>query len=153
MPTAAPLQCRRLLFEDRPSWERIWRSNLAHFQAGDSAFAAIEETWRRLMDRHEPIQGWLVWIDEKAAGLAHVVMRYHTFSVRPVAILEDLWIEPFARRKGLAEDMIEQLIREGRELNWRRIEWETGCNNLNAQRLYDRIAEPVAVKRYQVDLA
>lgn len=81
------------------------------------------------------------------------MLRYHTFSPRPVAILEDLWIEPFARRKGLAEGVIEHLIREGRDLDWRRIEWETDDDNLPAQQLYDRIADPVAVKRYQIDLA
>lgn len=153
MPPAAPVRSRPLSFEDRPAWERIWRANLAHFRAGDSATAAIDETWRRLMDPREPLRGWLLWLEDQAAGLAHVVLRYHTFSTRPVAILEDLWIEPFARRKGLAEGAIEQLMREGRDLDWRRIEWETDDGNLAAQRLYDRIAEPVAVKRYQIDLA
>ena len=153
MPPAAPPRCRRLSCEDRPAWERIWRANLGHFRAGDPAAAAIDETWRRLMDPCEPLHGWLVCLGDQPAGLAHVVLRHHTFSARRVAILEDLWIEPFARRNGLAEDLIAHLIREGRALDWRRIEWETDDDNLAARRLYDRIADPVAVRRYQIDLA
>lgn len=153
MLPAASARFRRLSLEDRHSWECIWRANLLHFRAGAIAISAIDEMWRRLMDPHEPLNGWIVWFDDQPAGLAHVVLRYHTFSPRPVAILEDLWIEPFARRKRLAEGVIEHLIREGRDLDWRRIEWETDDDNLPAQQLYDRIADPVAVKRYQIDLA
>ncbi|MBR9824121.1 MAG: GNAT family N-acetyltransferase, partial [Rhodobacteraceae bacterium] len=45
------------------------------------------------------------------------------------------------------------LVREGRAQGWRRIEWETGDENLIAQRLYDRIASLDPVKRYRIDLA
>jgi RimJ/RimL family protein N-acetyltransferase len=153
LPPAAPARYRSLTLEDRPAWERIWRANLVHFRADESATLAIDETWRRLIDPREPLQGWLVRLDDLPAGLIHVVLRYHTFSARPVAVLEDLWIEPVARRKGLAGEAIALLIREGRDLDWRRIEWETDADNLAAQQLYDRSAEPVAVRRYRIDLA
>ena len=75
-----------------------------------------------------------------------------TASARPISILEDLWIAPFARRRGLAERLVERLVREGGAQGWRRIEWETGDENLIAQRLYDRIATLDPVKRYRIDL-
>lgn len=144
--------CRPLRPGDRAAWERLWRGNLAHFGAGNAATAAIPEIWRRLTDPDEPLLGWLATLGDRPAGLAHVVLRQHSFSTRPVAILEDLWIAPFARRNGLAQVVIAELAREGRARGWRRIEWETDAGNAAAQSLYDRLADPVAVKRYQIDL-
>ncbi|ODM44968.1 hypothetical protein A9O63_19600 [Cereibacter johrii] len=108
--------------------------------------------WQRLMDETAPLLGWLVLRQGRAAGLAHVILRQHSFSSAEVAILEDLWIAPFARRHGLAERLVERLVRGGREQGWRRIEWETGAENLVAQRLYDRIATLDPVRRYRIDL-
>lgn len=151
-PPPPPAPCRPLSPEDRPAWERLWRANLVHFHAGEEAVRAVDETWRRLTDPGEPLRGWLVQLDGRPAGLAHVVLRHHTFGARPVAILEDLWIDPAARGKGLGEQAIAHLRGVGRDLGWRRIEWETDDDNLGAQRLYDRVAEPVAVRRYRIEL-
>ena len=145
------VEIRALAAEDRADWEALWRSNLAHFGAGAAAVEAIPAVWARLMEA-ERMLGWLVRLEGRPAGLAHVVLRQHTFSPRDVAILEDLWITGFARRRGLGEAVIAHLRSEGAARGWRRIEWETDADNLAAQALYDRLAEAVAVRRYQIDL-
>ncbi|MEA5161767.1 GNAT family N-acetyltransferase [Cereibacter johrii] len=146
------IEIRRLEESDRAAWEDLWQENLDHFSAPERARADMPLIWQRLMDETAPLLGWLVLKQGRAAGLAHVILRQHSFSSAQVAILEDLWIAPFARRHGLAERLVERLVREGRERGWRRIEWETGAENLVAQRLYDRIATLDPVKRYRIDL-
>ncbi len=149
---ASGIEIRRLEESDRAAWEDLWQENLDHFAAPERARADMPLIWQRLMDRTAPLLGWLVLRQGRAAGLAHVILRQHSFSSAQVAILEDLWIAPFARRHGLAERLVERLVREGREQGWRRIEWETGAENLAAQRLYDRIATLDPVRRYRIDL-
>ncbi|MGC9448671.1 N-acetyltransferase family protein [Cereibacter johrii] len=149
---ASGIEIRRLEENDRAAWEDLWQENLDHFSAPERARADMPLIWQRLMDETAPLLGWLVLQQGRAAGLAHVILRQHSFSSAEVAILEDLWIAPFARRHGLAERLVERLVREGREQGWRRIEWETGAENLAAQRLYDRIATLDPVKRYRIDL-
>ncbi|QCP84665.1 GNAT family N-acetyltransferase [Cereibacter sphaeroides] len=149
---ASGIEIRRLEESDRAAWEDLWQENLDHFSAPERARADMPLIWQRLMDETAPLLGWLVLRQGRAAGLAHVILRQHSFSSAEVAILEDLWIAPFARRHGLAERLVERLVREGREQGWRRIEWETGAENLAAQRLYDRIATLDPVKRYRIDL-
>ena len=149
---AAVVEIRRLEENDRVAWEDLWQENLDHFAAPDRARADMPVIWQRLMDQAAPLLGWLVLLQGRAAGLAHVILRQHSFSTAQIAILEDLWIAPFARRRGLAERLVERLVREGRAQGWRRIEWETGDENLIAQRLYDRIATLDPVKRYRIDL-
>ncbi|RAZ86903.1 GNAT family N-acetyltransferase [Cereibacter johrii] len=149
---ASAVEIRRLEESDRAAWEDLWQENLGHFSAPERARADMPLIWQRLMDETAPLLGWLVLQQGRAAGLAHVILRQHSFSSAEVAILEDLWIAPFARRHGLAERLVERLVREGREQGWRRIEWETGAENLVAQRLYDRIATLDPVRRYRIDL-
>lgn len=143
---------RPLTRHDHGSWEFLWRENLVHFGAGDVANEAMPVLWNRLMAEGEPLNGWLILKHGVPAGLAHVVLRLHTFSARRIGILEDLWISQAARRHGLAESCIAHLEREGRAQGWVRLEWETDADNLAAQRLYDRVAAPVPVKRYKIDL-
>ncbi|WP_141703018.1 GNAT family N-acetyltransferase [Cereibacter johrii] len=149
---ASAVEIRRLEENDRAAWEDLWQENLDHFSAPERARADMPLIWQRLMDETAPLLGWLVLRQGRAAGLAHVILRQHSFSSAEVAILEDLWIAPFARRHGLAERLVERLVRGGREQGWRRIEWETGAENLVAQRLYDRIATLDPVRRYRIDL-
>ena len=100
---AAALEIRRLEENDRVAWEDLWQENLDHFAAPDRARADMPVIWQRLMDQAAPLLGWLVLLQGRAAGLAHVILRQHSFSTAQIAILEDLWIAPFARRHGLAE--------------------------------------------------
>jgi ribosomal protein S18 acetylase RimI-like enzyme len=143
---------RPLTRHDQGVWQFLWHEALVYFGADDAAFETMPVLWDRLLAPDEPMKGWLILWHGVAAGLAHVVLRLHTFSARPVGILEDLWISPPARRQGLAEACIAHLTHEGCAQGWIRLEWETDENNLVAQALYDRMAAAVPVKRYKVDL-
>lgn len=110
---AAAVEIRRLEENDRVAWEDLWQENLDHFAAPDRARADMPVIWQRLMDQAAPLLGWLVLRQGRAAGLAHVVLRQHSFSTAQIAILEDLWIAPFVRGHGLAERLVERLVREG----------------------------------------
>ncbi|PTE18488.1 GNAT family N-acetyltransferase [Cereibacter changlensis JA139] len=146
------ISIRPLTLHDRGAWEVLWRENLAHFAAGDVASETMPVLWDRLMAEGEPLQGWLILRQGVPAGFAHVVLRLHSFSARPVGILEDLWVSAPARRQGLAEACLAHLQREGRAQGWIRLEWETDADNLAAQALYDRLAAAAPVKRYRIDL-
>jgi len=143
---------RPLTRHDHGAWEFLWRENLAHFAAGQAAFDSMPLLWDRLMAEGEPLTGWLILRNGVPAGLAHVILRLHTFSARRIGILEDLWVSAPARRHGLAEACIAHLEREGRAQDWVRLEWETDADNLAAQGLYDRLAQVVPVKCYKIDL-
>lgn len=137
---------------DRAAWQALWHENLRHFRAPEAALTDLPLIWERLLDPAAPLWGWMIRAGGRPAGLAHVVLRPVTFSAAPVAILEDLWIAPFARRQGLGEQLIAHLAVEGRARGWRRLEWETDADNHAAQRLYDRIAVADPARRYRLAL-
>lgn len=56
--------------------------------------------------------------------------------------LDDLFVAPEARGKGLARALIAELAGIGRARGWSHLRWLVPQNNLRARRLYQTIAEP-----------
>jgi GNAT superfamily N-acetyltransferase len=69
-----------------------------------------------------------------------------------VCYLEDLFVDPVARRSGVGRALIEALAAEGRQAGWRRIYWRTAADNATAQALYDRLARRSGWVTYELDL-
>ena len=69
-----------------------------------------------------------------------------------VCYLEDLWVEPSARRAGIGRSLIDALIARGRDSGWRRVYWHTEADNVAGRTLFDRIARPTNYVRYDIAL-
>ena len=85
-------------------------------------------------------------------GLAHTILYPHTFSLRLVCYLEDLWVPPQHRGRRVGTKLIEHLKNLGLQEGWRRLLWETAEDNNAARRLYDRIATRRQITTYQIEL-
>jgi ribosomal protein S18 acetylase RimI-like enzyme len=152
MPT---MEVRDATPDDWPAWRRMWVANCAHYGVSMPE-AADRELWRRIMDPAHPVAALVCGAPDSGgelAGLAHYVLHPHTFSDRMVCYLEDLWVDPGARRAGIARRLIEALVARGREQSWRRIYWHTEADNAAARALYDRIARLTDYVRYDITLA
>ena len=64
---------------------------------------------------------------------------YGTFSARPGLFLEDLYVRPEFRRRGIAKALLRQLVRYTREEDANRIGWFVLDWNTHAMNFYDRI--------------
>lgn len=137
---------------DRQDWEKLWAENCAHFGVADMPKAIVQGLWQRLFDTASPVKAWLAVNEQGIVGLAHTILHPHTFSLRPVCYLEDLWVTPQARNQGVATKLIAHLVAVGKREGWRRLYWETGLDNETAQRLYDRIASRRPMTTYQIDI-
>jgi ribosomal protein S18 acetylase RimI-like enzyme len=69
-----------------------------------------------------------------------------------VCYLEDLWVEPSARRAGIARTLVDALVARGKEQDWRRLYRHTETDNVAARPLYDRIARATNYVRYDIAL-
>lgn len=79
---------------DRSDWEKLWAENRVHFGAGDMKEAVIAGLWQRVLDPSSPMNAWLAFRAGEPVGLAHTILHPHTFSLRLVCYLEDLWVFP-----------------------------------------------------------
>lgn len=80
-----------------------------------------------------------LWVAEQAGQVvayAACFTAYSTFRARPTLFLEDLFVHPSARRRGVATAMLARLRQEAEARGCGRFEWMVLDWNLEAQKLY-----------------
>jgi GNAT superfamily N-acetyltransferase len=132
---------RRLEPADKPRWGDLFRAYIAFYEARVPD-PVIETTWQRLMSGgpFEPV-GLVAIEDERGIdGLAHLVFHRSTWSATTYCYLEDLFVDPAARRRGLGRALIEATYREADGRGATRTYWATQESNARARALYDQVA-------------
>lgn len=85
-----------------------------------------------------------LWVAEQGGAGAVVAyaatfMTYSTFRCRPTLFLEDLFVHPSARRRGVATAILARLRDEAGARGCGRFEWMVLDWNVDAQALYQKI--------------
>jgi GNAT superfamily N-acetyltransferase len=110
------------------------------------------QTWQRILDSAWPIGAFLAEVDGETVGLANYVLHPFTWGDRPTCLLEDLYVSPSARGRGIGARLIEHLVELGRVEGWARVYWHTQEGNATARRLYDRFGSADGFIRYTIRL-
>ncbi len=79
----------------------------------------------------------------EVAGFALYFTTYSTFLARPTLYLEDLFVRPEHRRKGIATNLLRRLAAIALERDCGRFEWSVLDWNVNAQRFYEELGAEV----------
>lgn len=102
-----------------------------------------------------PFECLIASVDDDDVGMAIFFATYSTWRARVGIHLEDLWVEPRARRRGVARALMDELgriviARGGARLEWRVLTW-----NEPAIRFYRSLgAEPLdAWATWRLDVA
>jgi GNAT superfamily N-acetyltransferase len=144
---------RPLQASDEPEWRRLWAGYLAFYRQALSR-ETTEATWQALIDPGRPeMIGRVGEVEGRAAGMLNAVIHPNTWSIAPVCYLEDLFVDPEHRGRGMGRALIEALAAEARRAGWRRIYWRTADDNLTAQLLYDRVARCSRWVTYELDVS
>ena len=109
-------------------------------------------TWHRLMDPSCRLHARLACVGGKPVGFA--IHQHHpsTWVMGDDGYLEDLYVAPEARGRGLGRALIEDLIAIGRARGWQRLYWLTEIENATARRLYDQFCDNDGHIRYRMTL-
>jgi ribosomal protein S18 acetylase RimI-like enzyme len=76
--------------------------------------------------------------DAPPAGVAQLRFRFSVWAAAPDCWLEDLYVRPEARRRGVASALMEACLERARERGCRRVELDTNESNDAALALYER---------------
>jgi GNAT superfamily N-acetyltransferase len=134
---------------DKRRWLELWAGYNAFYEATIPA-AVTDATWRRILDADAPIKGTIAELDGKVVGFANAVLHESTWTLAPVCYLEDLFVDPAARRAGVARSLMKELVERARSNGWSTVYWHTRGNNITARRLYDTFASVDDFVRYQL---
>lgn len=135
------IQVRALEPRDRVAWLALFKGYIAFYRAivPDDV---IETLWQRLIRGGDGFHEALVAVDaqDNPMGLAHILFHRSTWSNGWYCYLEDLFVDPTYRGKGVGRHLIEAVYAEADARGCSRTYWMTEENNATARTLYDRLA-------------
>jgi GNAT superfamily N-acetyltransferase len=139
---------RNLAPEDRASWEPLWRG-YQQFYGVDLQGAITEILWARLHDPAEPVAGLGAFESGRLAGIAHTVTHRSTWMIADTCYLQDLFVVPEARGRGVARALIEAVYAAADASGAAQVYWLTHVSNSAGRRLYDRLATHAGFIAYE----
>ncbi|MEV7332106.1 GNAT family N-acetyltransferase [Micromonospora sp. NPDC093244] len=128
---------------DHDEWEGLTRSFHAHWAGRPGRPATevdddgYERTWQRLVNG-EQVRGICARLDGKMVGIAHYLFHASVWGAGR-CYLAELFVDPQARRRGIATAMIERVAKDGDEHGAPRLYWNTEID-ADARALYDKLA-------------
>jgi len=105
---------------------------------------------RILADKTAEVIGALV--GEELVGFAVYFDLPELITGLRIGQLDDIYVHPDHRNKGLGRKMIETLVTEGQSRGWLHLRWIVPGKNTPAVALYEKIAEPDHRKSYVIPI-
>jgi GNAT superfamily N-acetyltransferase len=142
------VRVRPLEARDRPIWLSLFKGYVEFYKATVPE-DVIETLWQRLITGGEGFHQGLVAVDEadRPVGLAHVLLHRSTWTNGWYCYLEDLFVDPAQRKKGIGRTLIEAVYAQA--VGCTRTYWMTQETNATARALYDRVATKSPFVQYR----
>lgn len=140
---------RAALPADELAWLRLWRGYCAFYET-ELPEQVSRRTWRRILDPESSVMCIVAEVDGQVCGFANCVVHENTWEIQAVCYLEDLYVDPSHRGRGIGHALIEWLRNAMRAEGWARLYWMTRADNAQARRLYDQFAQADGFVRYVV---
>jgi len=117
---------------------------LATFEKLLDEFRVTEALLERYLFTREPVAELLVGrLGDEIHGYALFFHNFSSFLGRPGMYLEDVYVEPSARGKGLGKALLVEVIRIARSRGCRRSDWVVLDWNHRAKRFYESLGAEI----------
>ena len=117
------LRLRRAQPDDAPVIFELIGELADYEQLRPQMIGSVEELRRHLFGEPRFAQAMIAEWDGVPAGFALYFFNYSTFQCRPGLYLEDLFVRPAHRSRGIGQALLAALEQRARELNCGRMEW------------------------------
>lgn len=126
---------------DFAEWNPLWQGYLRFYEAAlDDELTRL--TFERLTSDGFPMHGFLARDEAgRAVGMVNWVTHPATWARGDYCYLEDLFVVPEERGTGAGRALIEAVYAAAAKLGCANVYWLTHETNVEAQKLYDRIAQ------------
>jgi GNAT superfamily N-acetyltransferase len=146
-----PVRIRNIERTDRQQWNPLWQAYLDFYEATVSD-KTTEVTWQRFFDDSHVFTGFVAEEDGKIIGIAHAMLRQSTWEEVGEMYLEDLYILPDFRGKGVGRAMIDHVKEHAIAVGAGCMYWQTKAGNATARILYDSITKNNDYVQYMIKL-
>ena len=111
-----------------------------------------DKVWSWIHDPAHEVRGFVAEDQGHLVGLAHFRPFARPLSASTGGFLDDLFVNPDLRGKGIARALIAAIAEEGRAQGWSSIRWLTAPDNTTARALYDQLATATPWVTYEIKL-
>ncbi len=145
------LTIRAIEEKDKDQWLKLWAGYLEFYKSTIS-LEQTELTWKRLINNEQKMFGFVAESEEGIIGFTHCLFRPSTWTETDYCYLEDLFVDPNIRGKGIGRALINKVVELAKEKNSKRVYWTTQEFNKTARVLYDSITPVSEFVQYRLKI-
>ena len=145
------LEIRAALATDKQRWFILWQGYLDFYKT-ELSTEQSSLTWQRILDPEFNMKCAVAIDDGLIVGFTTFSLQNSTWSEGGHCYLEDLFVDPAARGKGVGRALIEHVKSYAIENNCSRLYWNTDEDNATARKLYDTYALESGKRQYRIAL-
>ena len=76
-------------------------------------------------------------MNDRITGIVHYILHPTTGSIQPVCYMQDVYIDPNYRRKGIGKRLVNEVTEIGKREKGTRMYWLTQFGNVEAKSMYE----------------
>ena len=145
------LEIRAALATDKQRWFILWQGYLDFYKT-ELSTEQSSLTWQRILDPEFNMKCAVAIDDGLIVGFTTYSLQNSTWSEGGHCYLEDLFVDPAVRGKGVGRALIEHVKSYAIENNCSRLYWNTDEDNATARKLYDTYALESGKRQYRIAL-
>ncbi len=145
---ARDIVIRPIRTDERDAWEPLWKAYQVFYETRLSD-ETNDAAWQRLHDPGEPMHALAAFVDGRMCGIAHYLFHRSFWSIGDYCYLQDLFVAPEARKRGIGRALIAAVEVKARKAGASRIHWLTQDHNHIARALYDQLAQQSGFIQYR----
>ncbi len=136
--------------DDREQWESLYYG-YAEFYNMPMNQEILENIWSWIFDKNNKFYGLIAKNENgEAMGFMHCRAMPSPLRGAEVGFLDDLFVAPKARGKGVVESLYEALNDFAANQDWPFVRWITAENNYRGRAVYDKVADKTSWQTYQM---
>ena len=140
---------REIKLTDKEQWENLYEG-YAKFYKVEMNKTILKTVWNWIHDKNHEVEGIVYEINNKIVGLAHYRKMPRPLRGQEIGFLDDLYVDPDYRRKGIGEKLLNYLKELSKSRGWNLVRWLTHDDSIKAKSLYDRVAEKTNWDLYEL---
>ena len=133
------IQIREARRDDAPLLAQFICALAKYEKLGDECFVTAEKIESTMFGDKCHAEALIATLDGEPAGFALFFLNYSTFLAQPGLYLEDLFVKPDLRRRGIGAALFKRLAQIACERNCGRFEWSALDWNTPAINFYKKM--------------
>jgi GNAT superfamily N-acetyltransferase len=137
---------------DKDRWRELWLAYLAFYHTTVPE-TTIASTWQRVLDQSGSLRGLGARRGQSGelVGIVHFLSHESAWNTKQACYLQDLFVAPSMRGRGVGRLLIEAVADKARALGYYNLYWLTQESNNPARLLYDSLAKFEGFVCYEFD--